>query len=772
MFNEAYIGLDLDRQAVRAVRVERRWRRITVTQADTLRLPPAGGDVAAIVGRWLDSLGWRNLPCVTSIPGHATILKHLELPPDDPRTLRQAAALEVHRLTEMTGESFVHDVLELKPGPAGQRRALLFVIRGQGLEAALKPLTDSGMHVIDVTPSSLALFNLLTWTGLNKDAVTVGLVVGYNATEVVVGTRTGVRFVRSFELGIRTFAEALAHARQIPPAQAEDSLFDGTVDLAATAGSGPLPAALADVLHSWLAEVTMSLDLYRDRYPNETEAARRLVLTGGGASLSGLPEVLTRQTGLTMGTLEIPGPKNAPLANPHDYAVATGLALQGAGTAVSAISLAPTPVRERRQWRRERWVWLGIGLLAASLVAVLALRHTRAQYHREKVAAIEQQTIERIARIQDQWTALKTENEERLGRLRDLYAVVRNRNVALNVLSALKGAKAPPDWFTVISSAPTTNVPATSPGSLTNGLASLGLLHEYTVQGYTPDASFYSVRTMIRTLKKQESIEGVDLLDESAPPASADKWSVLRCVPFTLKIMAADDLQETLNASLTGGVSAVVQERGLRDALRDQAAWATNIQAAWGTARQTFSTFKQSEDTFNVPVEGEAALIDFRVALVETRRKLAAEAEQRKATLPAELGLSEAAGADADVKVLFYQLATTRILAEIALEQGVSAIESFEPLPAVEPAPGGMTNRWVEYPVRMVSRGPYAAYEGLIKQAGTPRHFLAVKTIRLERLNIEDPDSVRATVEAAALVFQETTNIVASAKTQGGPPAH
>jgi Tfp pilus assembly PilM family ATPase len=773
MFNEAFIGLDLDRQAVKGVRVERRWNRVTVTQTDTLRLPPAGGDVAAIIGRWLDSLGWRDLPCVASVPGHATILKNLELAPGDPRTLRQAAALEVHRLAEMTGESFVHDVLELKPGPAGQARALLFVIRGHGLEAVLKPLNDIGLDVIEVTPAPVALFNMLTWTGLDKEAVTLGLVIGYGATEVVVGVRSGVRFVRSFEIGVRAFAEALAQARQIPPAQAEDSLFDGTVDLAALPGHSSLPVPLAEILHSWLGEVTMSLDLYRDRYPNAADAPRHLVLAGGGTRLSGLSDVLTRRTGLALQALQIPGPGSGTLADPHDYAVATGLALQGAGVDASSISMAPTPVRERRRWRKERWFWLGTLMVAAALAGVLALRQTRAQHHRQTVADAEQQSVERVARLRGQWAALRADNEERLGRLGDLYAVVRNRNVAVNVLAALQSAKAPSDWFTVISNSPSPSVAAPLPGPATNGAASAGLLHEFNVQGYTPDASFYSVRTMIRAIKKHDALKAVDLLDESSPSAATGEWSVLRCVPFTLRILAADDLQGLPDAITASGMSVPPgSEEQLRHALQAQTVLTTNLQTAWTTARQAFSTFKQHDDAFNVPVEVDAALIDFRVALVETQRKLAAEADRRKAPFPAEFGLSEAASADTDVRGLFYQLATIRILVEQALEHGISAIESLEPLPAVEPPAGGMTNRWVEYPVRMVALGRYPALEALIRNTGTPRQFLAIKTIRLERLTVEDPESIRATLEASALVFQETTNTAASAGTPGGLHAH
>jgi hypothetical protein len=313
-------------------------------------------------------------------------------------------------------------------------------------------------------------------------------------------------------------------------------------------------------------------------------------------------------------------------------------------------------------------------------------------------------------------------------------------------------------------------VASPGPGGATNGWASLGPLHEYNVQGYTPDASFYSVRTMIRSLKKNERFKVVDLLDETTPPASTDEWSVLRCVPFTLRILAADDAQEMLDVSRAGGAPVPVGEGELREALRAQAALATNLAAAWVTARQAFSTFKQSEDAFNVPVEAEAALIDFRVALIETRRKLAAEADRRKATLPVVFGLSEAASADTDVRVLFYQLATIRVLAEQALGHGIATIESLEPLPPLEPPPGTMTNRWVEYPVRMIATGPYPALGALIRDAGAPRHFLAIKTIHLERPTVADPHSIRATIEAAALVFQETTNTVVSAGTQGGLP--
>lgn len=749
------IGLDIGRHAVKVVRAERRWGALSVTHADALRVPRGGGDVVMIARRWLDGLPWAKGPCVVTLPGGSVILKTLTLASGDPRTLRQAAALETDALTRMAGESFMHDVLEfpLQPG-SDARRGLLFVARTEALSAVVEPATRLGFDLIDVVPAPVALHRTLRHSLPDFDGILVGVDVGERATGVVVSAGAGIRLVRTFELGVSSFAEAVAQARDMTPAHAEELLIDGAVKISLD-GGGDEPAQEAAA--AWRGELELTLDLFRDRFPAEAGLPRKVFLSGGGASLAGLRELVADVAGAEPALTPVPGLAGA-AADSARYGVAAGAALAGMDDK-APVSLAPPAVRQRRAWYRDRRVWAVALLLAVLALGVLALRTARAAHLEQRRAEGVREASARVDRLQADLQALREENARTLAMVRKGYDLAGNRGLGLRVIGALGDAKNPNDWITSLESlVPATNPAArgvTPPAGETGGASRVS---GFLARGYTPDASFHSAKAMIRKLQQDARIRTVELMDETAPgqPGSpGPAWSALNASPFTLRIVpAAMGTNASLEASSAPSGTGAATEAELSALIRMERAWGHTLREGWADIRRRLATFKDSRDVFNLPAEEDVALIDFRVALMETRSRLLAQARQRSMVLPSDLGLGDVARADKSVRQSLYELATIRVLAGVALEGGVSGIDHIEPLPPVSHGPG-KDPFMEEYPLRVTFKCRFPVLISLLDEFGNPRHCMAVKHLRVERSSPEDKDMVSATLEVAALVFPE-----------------
>jgi hypothetical protein len=751
------IGLDIGRHAIKVVRVERRWGSVAVTRADALRVPRGGGDWGMIARRWLDGLPWAKGPCVVTLPGGSVILKTLTLAPGDPRTVRQAATLETEALNRMAGEAFMSDVLELPVQPeSGARRGLLFVARPEALSVVVEPATRLGFDLIEVIPAPVALHRTLRHALPDFPGLLVGIDVGERATGVVISAGAEIRLVRTFELGVSSFAEAVAQSRDMTTAHAEELLSDGAVNISPE-GDGDEP--IREAVSAWRGEFELTLDLFKDRFPADAGLPRKVFLSGGGAPIAGLRELVAAVTGAEPALIPVPGLAAGSAAEAALYGGAAGAALTGMDDRAQ-VSLAPPAVRQRRTWRRERWAWVAALLLTVLALGVVGLRMARAAHFALQRFEWAYEAAARAARLQSDLRILREENARTLAMVRKGYDLAGNRGLGLRVIGALGDAKNPNDWIIALES----RVPATNPvvarGTTppTGETGAVARVPGFLAHGYTPDASFQSAKAMIRKLQQDPRIQAVELMDETPPgqtgtPASV--WSALNASPFTLHISPAgigtNACLET-PPELSGATATA--EADLKALLRLERAWGRTLRAGWADLRRRLATFKDSRDVFNLPAEEDVALIDFRVALMETRSRLLAQARQRGMVLPSDLGLGDVARADKSVRQSLYELATIRVLSNVALDGGVSGIDHIEPLPPVSHGQG-KEPFMEEYPLRVTFKCRFPVLTGLLDEFGNPRHFMAVKNLRVERVSLEDADMVSATLEVAALVFPE-----------------
>ena len=715
---------------------------------------------------------------MTAIPGRLVIVKEFDLPPDDPRSMEQAASLEAHHLSQMAGAGFLHGVLEL-PASEQARQGLLFMARDTDVADMIALVSRMDFDLIDVVPSPVALFRAIRVAHPAEAGTVVGIDVGARSTDVVIGVGAGIRLVRTFDLGVEAFIEALAQDRQISPAHAKELLdaqnligFSGGSDCrnqAIPRDSVELSdlrsgcVGLDGAIHAWVAEIEHTLALYRDRFPDAMSKPDRIWLAGGGACLAGLPEIVERCGGAPCSPLDCFGTGAGD--HPERYAVAVGLAYEGLADR-SLISLAPPFAHLNRRWRKERWFWAATLLLLLATIGLVVGRTMRATHYECKVKEYQRREMEATTVIRAELKAEHAANERVLNRLKVVYGVAGNRGAALRMIGALGDAKSDGDWITSFEAVPSpTNSFARPEKPIAASGTGLSQFAGFVVCGYTPDGSFHSVRAMIRRLQQDPRIKAVDLGDEPLQGKLLGmKPQDLQAVPFVLRMTPTewgpDPFLDGLTRRDTSSPDGV---QALQAAVQDEARWGREFGQEWNALRQTMATFKNSRDVFNLPAKENVALIDFRVALLETRSRLMAQARQRGMVLPPDFGLDDVARDDKSVRQSLYELATLRVLAGVALDGGVSGIESIESLPTVAHSDDHELFM-EEYPLKVRFKCRFPVMLGLLEELGNSTHGMVVKALRVECRSLEESGMVEAEIVVAALVFPDASDMTIQAR--------
>ncbi len=541
------VGLDLGLRTVRAVWVELRGGKPRVTRAEKMALPIEGGDNLALTRTWLDRVGLPNRFAAIAIPGTQLVFQPGKLTPEDPRTPRQAADIELIRFNDMVGDTMACDVSDFE-FVDHSRRYLMSMARPQVISDALSALVPLGVRPTDLVPAPVALYNGLAPLNPGQATPCLYIEIGGSQTELAVGTDKGMLFARSFAFGGRQFTDAIARAEGCSAQQAE-TLKHRDASLTPAA---PFADILTKVAERWYSNLSACLAAYRSALNGPYAVITHVVVSGGGAQLRGFPEWLQERIGLPVrpaSQLPLAGPS----ADPAVYGLAIGLAttsLEAPG--LPRVSLIPPDLRDEVVFREKKPYWiaasvtfaLALGVFTAGLV--YSLSRESGGLEKERAELRKRERIDKeISEIRNRTATLR----KQAAPLRSLLAGGPATRVAVSLAA---NSIAPEDWISLICDEATylrkeevRNAPPipkpVRPGFFVPGfraapLATVGegpigdsaanpapRLSDFSVfiiEGYTPDVSLKTVDEMIRKMRSAPAVKKVDLLgdDKVQPP--------------------------------------------------------------------------------------------------------------------------------------------------------------------------------------------------------------------------------------------------------------
>jgi type IV pilus assembly protein PilM len=299
------VGLDIGTSAVRAAELSVGTDSATLHRFGQVALPDGAvrdGEIvepaavtAAIKQLW-QTVRFGSKRVAIGVANQRVVVRQVELPWMPEKELRKSLAFQVGEFIPMPVEQAVldFDAVEEFTGEDGRRmlRVLLVAAGKDMVLTAVEAVTGAGLTpvLVDLTP--FALMRSLGGAGsaLGLDADAEALVdVGADVTNIVVHQAGMPRFVRVLMLGGRDLTDAMAERMGVDLAAAEVAKLGMNLSVDPSfIDAHPASRALETAATQWLDELRQSLDYYAAQ-PGSVRL-RRLVLSGGGAQLDGLPQ--------------------------------------------------------------------------------------------------------------------------------------------------------------------------------------------------------------------------------------------------------------------------------------------------------------------------------------------------------------------------------------------------------------------------------------------------------------------------------------------------
>lgn len=423
------VGLDIGSYAVRAAEVSLGGQP-TLERFAQVTLPPdavRGGEVndvgavsSAIRRLWSDG-GFKSKRVVLGVANQRVVVRQAELPSMSEADLQSALRFEAQELIPIPIDDAILDFQILGDTVSAdgepRMRVLLAAAQRDMVRTHLAAVEGAGLAAaaVDVIPFALVRSLTLGASFFEGDGSAEAIVnIGGGVTNVVVHEQGVPRFVRVLMVGGDDITQAIARELSVDLDMAED--------LKRRAAMGPSDDAVARAgqivsgrLGNLVEEIRGSIDYYTAQ--SQSSPISRVIVTGGASRTAGLMERLQSQLGarvepgrpLSAMRVGPVGINESQLAELEPLlAVPIGLALAGeTQKGVRRISLLPREIAAGRVQRRQTaGVFVGVGALAALLLALWAAKAAQVSDEKQEADDAEQE----VATLQAQRTQLAGAN--------------------------------------------------------------------------------------------------------------------------------------------------------------------------------------------------------------------------------------------------------------------------------------------------------------------------------------------------------------------------
>lgn len=343
MAKSRVIGLDIGTTMVRAAEVEQEGRsgRATLVAYGEVPLPPGAVEDSAVVSissvsgaikqLWREG-GFSTRDVVMGIGSSTTAVREIDVPFMPMAQIRVSLPFQVQEMLPMPVDEAILDFFPGTQfdGPGGRMvRGLLVAATKRAVGANVEAAEQGGLRPQVIDLNALALLRSAK-VSQRAEAVVATVDVGGSMTTVAVSERGVPRLVRVITLGGNDVTTSIARQLKIPAAEAEA--------IKRQLGNSPQVPKEWELAVEAMNEVNRSLvESIRNTFVyhqsnNPGAGIDKVVLTGGGALLAGLPQTLSNAARLAvtfgdpLAGMTIGDKARRQVSAPLTMAVAVGLA--------------------------------------------------------------------------------------------------------------------------------------------------------------------------------------------------------------------------------------------------------------------------------------------------------------------------------------------------------------------------------------------------------------------------------------------------------------
>jgi len=347
---KSFVGIDLGHHTIKAVQLERHaggWR---IQKYATVPTPPDAikdGVVVDLVSitAALKSLfkenGLHASAAMIAVSGGSVVVRQVRMPKMAEATLRKSIKFEASRYVPSSVEDSYIEFEIIGAADENQMDVLMVAAPKDVVESRLHACESAGLEVESVDIEAFAMYRSLVEADLDNEWAdkTVALVdIGSATTNISVVSMSIFAMTRSIPQGADTLTQALKSYFKLSDEDAEQG--KAQLDLRELLEEGkpkenPPLRVLQPHVDDLVREIRRSLNYYQSQQQegSQTKNIDHILLTGGGAKLSGLSEYFSHK-------LSIPTTNHDVFANPRfshqgdpdesglDFSVASGLAMR------------------------------------------------------------------------------------------------------------------------------------------------------------------------------------------------------------------------------------------------------------------------------------------------------------------------------------------------------------------------------------------------------------------------------------------------------------
>ena len=372
------IGLDMGADAVKVV--VGRMKKGFFSPSKAAILKRDGGGPADVLSQLYD-LGIHG-EAIVGVTGRDMIIRYTQVPPMPDWQLKQVMGFEIQDLSTQSGGDLSADFnrLDIASSLAEDDTVLLTLIKNDYLDEAMGALAGTRVSAVGFTPNAIALYNLMARTADVESGTTLVMSVGAENIDIALIQDGSLIFARNLSGGAKLFNHALEQGFNLKPARAEAVKRELGIVLSRGRPAGASPQqvkvgrTLAGPAGQILSMIQSSLMFCKAQIKVADLKLDKVLLTGGGARLSGLDAYLSDNLGvpvkrydpaefIDLSGLEV-GTEYQDAG--YEFATATGLALMACDPDHYSIQILPEAVR-KKQFFMTHTVF---GLLAAFVLIV------------------------------------------------------------------------------------------------------------------------------------------------------------------------------------------------------------------------------------------------------------------------------------------------------------------------------------------------------------------------------------------------------------------
>jgi type IV pilus assembly protein PilM len=297
------VGLDIGSHAVKVCELEEKGKGYKLATLGSSLLPSSAVEdgilqdpdaVAQIIGNLVKNLKISGKEVAISVSGYSVIVKKINLAVMTDAELAEHIQSEAEQYVPFDIDDVYLDFQDLKTNTEEEDRTdvMLVAAKKDVVDTYLNMLRKAGLTAVVVDVDAFALENAYGGNfGIEENVVLVD--IGASKMNINIVSKGTSVLARDVILGSRLLTEQIQNTFGLTFDEAEALKLGQTPAGDKQAG---LEKIFVDTCTQWATEIKRALDFFYSSYPDET--ITRLVISGGGARVSGINQFLQEQTGI------------------------------------------------------------------------------------------------------------------------------------------------------------------------------------------------------------------------------------------------------------------------------------------------------------------------------------------------------------------------------------------------------------------------------------------------------------------------------------------